>query len=126
MSALYPRTIAARHCTFGRAPYPELRVHYNNEPEGRAAYLEAGRRRDVGRLRPRRLRRAALGGQRHALGGDRSPRRPRPPGHVGRGGGLGGADPGPLPAGAGAGTCARTSPSSAASPACANAPAGWA
>jgi len=41
MSALYPRTIAARHCTFGRAPYPELRVHYNNEPEGRAAYLEA-------------------------------------------------------------------------------------
>ena len=42
-----------------------------------------GRRRDAGRLRPRRLRRAALGGQRPPLGGHRPPRRPRLPGHAG-------------------------------------------
>ncbi len=65
-----------------------LCVHYNNEPERRAAYLERGRRRDARRLRPRRLRRPALGGRGDALGGDRPPRRPRLPGQRRRGGRL--------------------------------------
>ena len=43
-----------------------------------------GRRRHAGRLRPRRLRRPALGGQRPPLGADRPPRRPRLPRHAGR------------------------------------------
>ena len=61
-----------------------LCVHYNNEPERRAAYLEAVGDGMPERLRPRRLRRPALGGQGPALGGDRPPRRPRLPGHAAR------------------------------------------
>ena len=53
-----------------------------------------GRQRDAGRLRPRRLRRPALGGQRHPLGPDRPPRRPRLP----RQSGETGVTESPLPA----------------------------
>ena len=53
-----------------------------------------GRRRDAGRLRPRRLRRPALGGRGRPLGGDRPPRRPRLPG----GARDGGVTESPLPA----------------------------
>ena len=56
-----------------------LCVHYNNEPERRAAYLRGGRRRHAGRLRPRRLRRPALGGRGHPRRRHRPPRRPRLP-----------------------------------------------
>ncbi len=56
-----------------------LCVHYNNEPERRAAYLEAVGEGMPERLRPRRLRRPALGGRGTPLGGDRPPRRPRLP-----------------------------------------------
>ena len=57
-----------------------LCVHYNNEPERRAAYLEAVGNGDARRLRPRRLRRPALGGRRPPLRRHRPPRRPRLPG----------------------------------------------
>ena len=84
-----------------------LCVHYNNEPERRAAYLEAVGNGMPAGLRPRRLRRAALGGQRRPGGRDRAPRRPRLPGGEGRRGRRGGPDPGPLPARPGAGDPAR-------------------
>ena len=102
-----------------------LCVHYNNEPERRAAYLDAVGDGMPSGLRPRRLRRAALGRRRHPLGGDRPPRRPRLPGQQARGRSRRVAAAGPLPAGTGARRpCERTSPSSGGSRRCAAAPAG--
>ena len=84
-----------------------LCVHYNNEPERRAAYLDAVGDGMPGGYGLDDYAGLLWEGNGSALGGDRAPRRPRLPGHVGRGRRLRGADPGPLPARPGPGDPAR-------------------
>ena len=56
-----------------------LCVHYNNEPDRRAAYLDRSSRGHARRLRPRRLRRPDLGGHRPPLSSNRPTRSSRLP-----------------------------------------------
>ena len=102
-----------------------LCVHYNNEPERRAAYLDAVGNGMPGGYGLDDYAGLLWEGERDPLGPHRPPRRPRLPGHAGRGRRRPSrrsppASCPPRPPR----PCARTSPSSAASPGCASA-AGW-